>query len=44
MTRSTDAELVPRLVAQDEEAVALLLERYWARVFRAAGHRTGDPG
>lgn len=39
----TDEDLVPRLAARDEAAVALLLERWWARAYRLAHQLTGDP-
>lgn len=40
----TDEDLVARLASRDEEAVELLLERYWARAFRVALQLTGGPG
>jgi len=39
-----DADLVPGLEAQDEQAVARFLERYWERAYRVAYQLTGDPG
>lgn len=39
-----DEDLLPRVAARDEAAVALLLERWWARGYRFALSLTGDPG
>jgi|GEM_PF-1863941 len=44
MTRSTDAELIPGLIARDEAAVADLLDRYWERAYRVVFQLTRDPG
>ncbi|GAG49472.1 unnamed protein product, partial [marine sediment metagenome] len=42
MAAMTDEELIPRLAALDEEAVELLLGRYWGRAYRVALQLTGD--
>ena len=44
MSADPNATFREGLVAQDEEAVAQLLDRYWARAYRVALQLTGDPG
>lgn len=41
-TLPSDEELVPRLAARDEDAVALLLARWWPRAHRLALQLVGD--
>ena len=39
----TDAALVPRLARGDEQALALLLDRYWRRAYGLAYRLVGEP-
>ncbi|MBX3469629.1 MAG: sigma-70 family RNA polymerase sigma factor [Planctomycetes bacterium] len=39
---ATDEGLIAGLVARDEAAVEVLVQRYWARAHRVAAHMTGD--
>lgn len=44
MSANAIAPSIQGLIAQDERAVALLLDQYWVRAYRVALQLTGDPG